>query len=73
MGLRNIGGLWKNDNKESKTVLSGTINDMDRDIKIKIFKNEEKEKDQPDYRICVVTTDKEKKETAQHGDEFGGF
>jgi uncharacterized protein (DUF736 family) len=62
--MKNIGVLWTK-KSEKGTYLSGVLNDLRGDIRIAVFKNDKKEKEnQPDYRIVVII-DEEKKEPKQ--------
>jgi uncharacterized protein (DUF736 family) len=59
--MKNIGVLWTK-KSEKGTYLSGVLNDLRGDIRIAVFKNDRKEKEnQPDYRIVVIT-DEDKQE-----------
>lgn len=60
--LIKIGSLWKHQNNEGKTFLSGSIGEAG----CLIFSNKYKEegKNHPDYNIYVTTKKKKKKEKA---------
>jgi len=51
---RKIGALWLKETKDGKKYFSGVLEDMRGEIRIAIFKNDRKEKEnQPDYQIIV--------------------
>lgn len=51
---RKIGALWLKETKDGKKYFSGVLEDLRGEIRIAIFKNERKEKEnQPDYQIIV--------------------
>ncbi|MFH1621093.1 MAG: hypothetical protein ABIB04_03335 [Patescibacteria group bacterium] len=51
---RKIGALWLKETKDGKKYFSGVIEDLRGDIRIAVFKNDRKEKEnQPDYQIIV--------------------
>lgn len=51
---RKIGALWLKETKDGKKYFSGVLEDLRGEIRIAIFKNDRKEKDnQPDYQIVV--------------------
>ena len=51
---RKIGALWLKETKDGKKYFSGVLEDLRGEIRIAIFKNDRKEKDnQPDYQIIV--------------------
>jgi uncharacterized protein (DUF736 family) len=68
---RKIGSLWQRKTKDGKTYLSCILEDLSGDIRIAVFKNDRKEKEnQPDYQIVLSG---EKKETTQtKKDDFFG-
>ncbi len=46
---KNIGGLWKNTDKNKKTAFYGVVNG----VKVAVFPNKDKKKpNQPDYIVC---------------------
>ncbi len=51
---RKIGALWLKETKDGKKYFSGVLEDLRGEIRIVIFKNDRKEKEnQPDYQIIV--------------------
>ncbi len=51
---RKIGALWLKETKDGKKYFSGVLEDMRGEIRIAVFKNDRKEKEnQPDYQIIV--------------------
>lgn len=51
---RKIGALWLKETKDGKKYFSGVLEDLRGEIRIAIFKNDRKEKEnQPDYQIVV--------------------
>ena len=51
---RKIGALWLKETKDGKKYFSGVLEDLRGEIRIAIFKNDRKEKEnQPDYQIIV--------------------
>lgn len=56
MGLEKIGALWKG-KPGSKAVLSGSIEVGGKKYRALIFKNDDKEGKQPDYRIMTDPDD----------------
>lgn len=51
---RKIGALWLKETKDGKKYFSGVIEDLRGDIRIAVFKNDRKEKEnQPDYQIII--------------------
>jgi uncharacterized protein (DUF736 family) len=58
MSTKQIGALWK-PKRDSKAVLTGTIDFLGEPIAVGIFKNENKEKDNyPDYHIVRLINDR---------------
>ena len=71
---RKIGALWLKETKDGKKYFSGVLEDMRGEIRIAIFKNHRKEKEnQPDYQIIVSEERREQREqtdqTSQATDE----
>lgn len=55
---KKIGALWVRKSKDGKVYMSGIIQDLRGDIRIAVFKNDRKEKENhPDYTI-VLSDDK---------------
>lgn len=51
---RKIGALWLKESKDGKKYFSGVLEDLRGEIRIAVFKNDRKEKEnQPDYQIIV--------------------
>ncbi len=60
---RKIGALWLKETKDGKKYFSGVLEDMRGEIRIAIFKNDRKEKEnQPDYQIVVSEERREQRE-----------
>jgi uncharacterized protein (DUF736 family) len=60
---RKIGALWLKETKDGKKYFSGVLEDMRGEIRIAIFKNDRKEKEnQPDYQIIVSEERREQRE-----------
>ncbi len=70
---RKIGALWLKETKDGKKYMSGVLEDLRGDIRIAVFKNDRKEKENhPDYQIVVSEERRERSEpdqTAQAADE----
>ncbi len=72
---RKIGALWLKETKDGKKYFSGVLEDMRGEIRIAIFKNDRKEKEnQPDYQIIVSEERREQRDqpadqTSQATDE----
>ncbi len=51
---RKIGALWIRETQEGKKFMSGLIETLNGDVKIAVFKNDKKEKENhPDYNIVL--------------------
>ncbi len=60
---RKIGALWLKETKDGKKYFSGVLEDMRGEIRIAIFKNDRKEKEnQPDYQIIVSEERREQRD-----------
>lgn len=67
MSTKQIGALWK-PTKQSKALLTGSIDFLGEPINVGIFKNDHKEKENhPDYHIVRLLNDKP---AATSGDGF---
>jgi uncharacterized protein (DUF736 family) len=63
---RKIGALWLKETKDGKKYMSGVLEDLRGDIRIAVFKNDRKEKDNhPDYQIVLSEERKERSESEQ--------
>jgi uncharacterized protein (DUF736 family) len=63
---RKIGALWLKEAKDGKKYMSGVLEDLRGDIRIAVFKNDRKEKDNhPDYQIVLSEERKERSESEQ--------
>lgn len=57
---RQIGALWVRVMKDGKKYMTGTLNDLSGDIRIAVFPNNRKEKEnQPDFQIVLSGEKKE--------------
>lgn len=67
---KNTGGLWINKDKNGEEYLSGSFNDGDKLIRIKVYKNPfKKDGDRsPDYRIVLDDAPKteDRKKVVKH-------
>ncbi len=62
---RKIGALWLKETKDGKKYFSGVLEDMRGEIRIAVFKNDRKEKEnQPDYQIIVSEERREQRESS---------
>lgn len=62
---RKIGALWLKETKDGKKYFSGVLEDLRGEIRIAIFKNDRKEKEnQPDYQITVSEERREQRAPA---------
>lgn len=69
---KKIGALWSKQTKDGKRYLSGVLEDLSGDIRIAIFPNDRKQKDnEPDFTI-LRSDPMEKKTTNQAGDFLSG-
>jgi uncharacterized protein (DUF736 family) len=67
---RKIGALWMKQTKDGKKYLSGVLQDLSGDIRIAVFPNDRKQKDnEPDYQILLS---EQKKEQQRKPDGFMG-
>lgn len=63
---RKIGALWLKETKDGKKYFSGVLEDLRGEIRIAVFKNDRKEKEnQPDYQIIVSEERREQREAAE--------
>jgi len=66
---RKIGALWLKETKDGKKYMSGVLEDIRGEIRIAVFRNDRKEKDNhPDYQIVLSEERKERSETDQTAD-----
>lgn len=66
---RKIGALWLKETKDGKKFMSGVLEDIRGEIRIAVFRNDRKEKDNhPDYQIVLSEERKERSETDQTAD-----
>ncbi len=66
---RKIGALWLKEAKDGKKFMSGVLEDIRGEIRIAVFRNDRKEKDNhPDYQIVLSEERKERSETDQTAD-----
>lgn len=69
MANRKIGALWTRTSKEGKKYLSGVLQDLSGDIRIAVFLNDRKEKDnEPDYNILL--SEQKKEQTTNKPNDF---
>ena len=63
---RKIGALWLKETKDGKKYMSGVLEDIRGEIRIAVFRNDRKEKDNhPDYQIVLSEERKERSESDQ--------
>lgn len=63
---RKIGALWLKETKDGKKYMSGVLEDIRGEIRIAVFRNDRKEKDNhPDYQIVISEERKERSESDQ--------
>ncbi len=66
---RKIGALWLKEAKDGKKYMSGVLEDIRGEIRIAVFRNDRKEKDNhPDYQIVLSEERKERSESDQVAD-----
>ncbi len=61
---RKIGALWLRETKDGKKYMSGVLEDIRGEIRIAVFRNDRKEKENhPDYQIIVSEERRERSES----------
>ncbi len=66
---RKIGALWLKETKDGKKYMSGVLEDIRGEIRIAVFRNDRKEKDNhPDYQIILSEERKDRSESDQATD-----
>lgn len=61
---RKIGALWLKETKDGKKYMSGVLEDMRGEIRIAVFRNDRKEKENhPDYQIIISEERRERSES----------
>ncbi len=66
---RKIGALWLKETKDGKKYMSGVLEDIRGEIRIAVFRNDRKEKDNhPDYQVSLSVERKDRSESDQATD-----